>query len=118
MKFAFLVSYKLQYFASLMHTPNLPLRFSHCLGFISCVTMTPFFSSLFFIFAILLLMQSQVKASACSDCFVQSRAAYYPNSDEQGTDRKRVQHKSNTFSWCLYQLTCHANRSFSFYCRR
>ncbi|GMN30781.1 hypothetical protein TIFTF001_002962 [Ficus carica] len=34
-------------------------------------------------------MQSQVKASACSDCFVQSRAAYYPNSDEQGTDHGR-----------------------------
>ncbi|EXC26724.1 Expansin-like protein [Morus notabilis] len=34
-------------------------------------------------------MESHVKASACSDCFIQSRAAYYPNSDEQGTDHGR-----------------------------
>lgn len=41
--------------------------------------------------AIFLLMQTLPKASSvCSDCFVQSRAAYYPNSDEQGTDSKRI----------------------------
>lgn len=27
------------------------------------------------------------EATTCRDCFIPSRAAYYPNSDEQGTDR-------------------------------
>ncbi|KAJ8427478.1 hypothetical protein Cgig2_021888 [Carnegiea gigantea] len=31
-------------------------------------------------------MGSIAYAQNCSDCFIQSRAAYYPNSDEQGTD--------------------------------
>nr|AVG44232.1 EXPB4 [Boehmeria nivea] len=46
-------------------------------------------SSLSFLFAILLLMQAQAYASTCNDCFIQSRAAYYPNSDELGTDKGR-----------------------------
>ncbi|CAN1746420.1 Expansin-like B1 [Linum perenne] len=37
--------------------------------------------------AVVLLMQNlQINAATCKDCFVQSRAAHYPNSDEQGTD--------------------------------
>ncbi|XP_060674436.1 expansin-like B1 isoform X2 [Ziziphus jujuba] len=37
--------------------------------------------------AIFLLMQTLPKASSvCSDCFIQSRAAYYPNSNEKGTE--------------------------------
>ncbi|KAK6935038.1 RlpA-like protein, double-psi beta-barrel domain [Dillenia turbinata] len=39
-----------------------------------------------FLFASFLLLQTPSDAATCSDCFVQSRAAYYPNSDEQGTD--------------------------------
>ncbi|KAI7987147.1 Expansin-like B1 [Camellia lanceoleosa] len=33
-----------------------------------------------------LLMQTLGDAATCSDCFTHSRAAYYPNSDEQGTE--------------------------------
>ncbi|PON34061.1 Expansin/Lol pI [Parasponia andersonii] len=51
--------------------------------------MAPSLSSLSFLFAILLLMHAHAKASTCSDCFVQSRASYYPNSDEKGTDTGR-----------------------------
>ncbi|KAA8522103.1 hypothetical protein F0562_012583 [Nyssa sinensis] len=42
--------------------------------------------SLLFLVATLLLMQTLGDAATCSDCFIQSRAAYYPNSDEQGTE--------------------------------
>ncbi|GAV71891.1 DPBB_1 domain-containing protein [Cephalotus follicularis] len=42
--------------------------------------------SLLFLSATLLLIQSLAEAATCSNCFIQSRAAYYPNSDEQGTD--------------------------------
>ncbi|TQD87292.1 hypothetical protein C1H46_027159 [Malus baccata] len=35
---------------------------------------------------VLLLLQSPGEAATCSDCFVHSRATYYPNSEEQGTD--------------------------------
>lgn len=41
--------------------------------------------SLLFLFASSLLLNTLVYAATCSDCFVQSRAAYYPNSDQQGT---------------------------------
>ncbi|GLT81201.1 hypothetical protein SLA2020_525990 [Shorea laevis] len=40
--------------------------------------------SLVIIFAALLLAPAE--AATCSDCFIQSRAAYYPNSDIQGSD--------------------------------
>ena len=40
--------------------------------------------------ATLLLMQTLAWAQTSSDSFVHSRAAYYPNSDEQGTDSKRI----------------------------
>ncbi|WOL07135.1 expansin-like B1 isoform X1 [Canna indica] len=33
-----------------------------------------------------LLCHSMARADTCSDCFTQSRAAYYPNSDQQGTE--------------------------------
>ncbi|CAN1256949.1 Expansin-like B1 [Linum perenne] len=36
--------------------------------------------------AVLLMQNLQTNAATCKDCFVQSRAAHYPNSDEQGTD--------------------------------
>ncbi|KAI9086998.1 hypothetical protein K1719_030959 [Acacia pycnantha] len=35
---------------------------------------------------LLIFMQNLVIDAACSDCFVSSRASYYPNSDENGTD--------------------------------
>nr|AFB77226.1 expansin L [Betula platyphylla] len=38
------------------------------------------------LFATLLLMQTLAEAQTSSDSFVHSRAAYYPNSDQQGTD--------------------------------
>ncbi|XP_058104179.1 expansin-like B1 [Magnolia sinica] len=41
--------------------------------------------SLLFIVS-LLLGASMARAATCSDCFTRSRAAYYPNSDESGTD--------------------------------
>ncbi|XP_062030255.1 expansin-like B1 [Rosa rugosa] len=40
------------------------------------------------LFIVFLLLQTLGgKAATCNDCFVQSRAAYYPNSETQGTDR-------------------------------
>ncbi|XP_057977417.1 expansin-like B1 [Malania oleifera] len=42
--------------------------------------------SVLFLLASLLLVQTLADAATCSDCFVQSRAAYYPNSDEKGTE--------------------------------
>lgn len=46
------------------------------------------FSQLFVLslFASFLLMQTPGDAATCSDCFTRSRAAYYPNSDEKGTE--------------------------------
>ncbi|KAB2632303.1 expansin-like B1 [Pyrus ussuriensis x Pyrus communis] len=35
---------------------------------------------------VLLLLQSPSEAATCSDCFIHSRATYYPNSEAQGTD--------------------------------
>ncbi|KAI3918177.1 hypothetical protein MKX01_041497 [Papaver californicum] len=41
----------------------------------------------FFLFApLLVLQQIPCHAATCNDCFIQSRAAYYPNSDEKGTE--------------------------------
>ena len=40
--------------------------------------------------ATLLLMLTLAGAQTSSDPFIHSRAAYYPNSDEQGTDSKRI----------------------------
>ncbi|XP_077234324.1 expansin-like B1 [Tasmannia lanceolata] len=34
----------------------------------------------------MLLKQDPARAATCSDCFIQSRAAYYPNSDKAGTE--------------------------------
>ncbi|KAL6349224.1 hypothetical protein AAG906_033880 [Vitis piasezkii] len=42
--------------------------------------------SLLLVFASFFLMQSLAYAATCSDCFTHSRAAYYPNSDELGTE--------------------------------
>lgn len=39
--------------------------------------------------ATFLFMQTLADTS-CTDCFVQSRAAYYPNSEENGTDGKKT----------------------------
>ncbi|RZC57678.1 hypothetical protein C5167_004980 [Papaver somniferum] len=42
---------------------------------------------LIFLFAPLLVLQLiPCDAATCNDCFIQSRAAYYPNSDEKGTE--------------------------------
>lgn len=38
------------------------------------------------LFASFLRLQSPAYAATCSDCFTHSRAAYYPNSDEKGTE--------------------------------
>ncbi|KAF8380661.1 hypothetical protein HHK36_028151 [Tetracentron sinense] len=43
-------------------------------------------SPLLFLLVSSLLAQTPADAATCSDCFTHSRAAYYPNSDEQGTD--------------------------------
>ncbi|OWM88304.1 expansin-like B1 isoform X2 [Punica granatum] len=42
--------------------------------------------SLFALSTALILIQAPAEAATCTGCFVQSRATYYPNSDEQGTD--------------------------------
>ncbi|XP_008229527.1 PREDICTED: expansin-like B1 isoform X1 [Prunus mume] len=38
------------------------------------------------LFIVLLVVQTPGEAATCSDCFVHSRASYYPNSEAQGTD--------------------------------
>jgi hypothetical protein len=40
--------------------------------------------------ATFLFMQTMADTS-CTDCFVQSRASFYPNSDEKGTDGKKTE---------------------------
>ncbi|KAL5724324.1 Expansin-like B1 [Ranunculus cassubicifolius] len=45
-----------------------------------------FVKSLVFLLICLNLRQTMTDAATCNDCFVQSRAAYYPDSDEQGTE--------------------------------
>ncbi|EEF33601.1 Major pollen allergen Ory s 1 precursor, putative [Ricinus communis] len=49
--------------------------------------MAPSLRPLLLLFATLLFLQTLAEAATCSDCFTHSQAAYYPNSDEQGTDR-------------------------------
>ncbi|XP_010274616.1 PREDICTED: expansin-like B1 [Nelumbo nucifera] len=44
------------------------------------------FHSLLFLLVSFLLSQTTADAATCSDCFTQSRAAYYPNSHEKGTE--------------------------------
>ncbi|KAJ9135130.1 hypothetical protein P3X46_032344 [Hevea brasiliensis] len=49
--------------------------------------MAPSFRPLLLLLASLLIMQTMAaEAETCTDCFIHSRAAHYPNSDEQGTD--------------------------------
>lgn len=45
---------------------------------------------LFSLSAALILMQTPAEAANCTDCFIQSRATYYANSNELGTDCKRI----------------------------
>ena len=56
---------------------------AHCYSFFS-MALPP--HSLLLLFASFFLMQSLAYAATCSDCFTHSRAAYYPNSDELGTE--------------------------------
>ncbi|KAI5594491.1 hypothetical protein BDE02_03G076800 [Populus trichocarpa] len=51
--------------------------------------MAPSLRFLLFLSATLFFMQTLTEAATCSDCFIHSRAAYYPNSDENGTDTGR-----------------------------
>ncbi|KAJ7003530.1 expansin-like B1 [Populus alba x Populus x berolinensis] len=51
--------------------------------------MAPSLRFLLFLSATLFFMQTLAEAATCSDCFTHSRAAYYPNSDENGTDTGR-----------------------------
>jgi hypothetical protein len=55
--------------------------------------------SLLSLFATLLLVQTlpPAEAQTSSDSFVHSRAAYYPNSDQQGTDCKRISFIKETY---------------------
>lgn len=58
---------------------------------VSCPTMAFCLRSPLSLFFVLLFLQTLGgKAATCNDCFVQSRAAYYPNSEVQGTDGKRL----------------------------
>ncbi|KAJ8755257.1 hypothetical protein K2173_019055 [Erythroxylum novogranatense] len=45
------------------------------------------FETLLILLATLIYLHNFAKAATCSDCFIHSRAAYYPNSDQNGTDR-------------------------------
>ncbi|CAK9172643.1 unnamed protein product [Ilex paraguariensis] len=56
--------------------------------FLVFATMAPL-QALAILFATSLFIQNLGDAATCSDCFVHSRAAYYPNSDEKGSDTGR-----------------------------
>ncbi|KAJ0113204.1 hypothetical protein Patl1_01197 [Pistacia atlantica] len=73
----------MHYHLILFSSCNCLLAF-HCICSLICPTMA--LKSFLFFFATLLLIQTLAEAATCSDCFVQSRAAYYPNSDDNGTD--------------------------------
>lgn len=51
--------------------------------------MAPALQSLLILFATFLSVINSGKTATCSDCFIHSRAAYYPNSDEKGTETGR-----------------------------
>ena len=42
------------------------------------------------LFAITLIFMQTLADTSCTDCFIHSRAAYYPNSEEHGTDGKKL----------------------------
>ncbi|KAG9452979.1 hypothetical protein H6P81_005883 [Aristolochia fimbriata] len=48
--------------------------------------MAHFVKHLVSILFVVVIIQSPATAATCKDCFVQSRAAFYPNSDEAGTE--------------------------------
>jgi hypothetical protein len=67
-----------------------PLIFFAFIVFALCIPiMVPTLQFLVFLSGTLLFMQTLAEAATCSDCFIHSRAAYYPNSYENGTDSKR-----------------------------
>jgi len=67
-----------------------PLIFFAFIVFALCIPiMVPTLQFLLFLSGTLLFMQTLAEAATCSDCFIHSRAAYYPNSYENGTDSKR-----------------------------
>ncbi|KAA8525934.1 hypothetical protein F0562_007966 [Nyssa sinensis] len=71
-----------------MHNLLLYLRF-HCFCSLLFSKMALSIRSIWLLVATLLLKQTLGDAATCSDCFIQSRAAHYPNSDEQGTETGR-----------------------------
>ena len=96
--------YKCSILISFMHPKPVPSYIFPLPLLRTSNTMASSLSSLSFLFAILLLMQAQAYASTCNDCFIQSRAAYYPNSDELGTDSKIMREK---YIMMLYFLSVH-----------
>ncbi|TXG54359.1 hypothetical protein EZV62_019615 [Acer yangbiense] len=74
-----------------MHYHLIFFAFINCIWFSSLTSTTMALFSLqsflfFFAISLLLSMQHLADAATCSDCFTNSRAAYYPNSDEKGSD--------------------------------
>ena len=51
-------------------------------------SMAPSFRCVLVLFVSVLSALNVATAATCSDCFIHSRAAYYPNSDEKGTESK------------------------------
>lgn len=60
--------------------------------------MAPSFQCVLVLSVIFLSALNTATAATCSDCFIPSRAAYYPNSDEKGTESKilNYEHLSHT----------------------
>jgi hypothetical protein len=75
-----------------------------------------------FLSGTLLFMQTLAEAATCSDCFIHSRAAYYPNSYENGTDSKRPLtkyfKKIRLTVRTYYQLSMHSYESLFMNCSR
>ncbi|KAG6792059.1 hypothetical protein POTOM_001202 [Populus tomentosa] len=70
-----------------MHYPLISFAFLVFVLFM--LMMVPTLQFLLFLSGTLLFMQTLAEAATCSDCFIHSRAAYYPNSYENGTDTGR-----------------------------
>lgn len=56
--------------------------------------------------ATLLLLGSVGSAAPCAECFTQSRAAYYPNSDDKGTESEFISESFQHYALKWYLQIC------------
>lgn len=76
-----------------LHTCLFAILIPSCFCYLNPTSMAPFLKSLLILFATFLSIINLGKAATCSECFIHSRAAYYPNSDDKGTESKISNYK-------------------------